>query len=142
MRRRSFFLALFLTLCSSSLRANVPDSVYLFAYNTDPGRGLSFAWSGNGRTWKHIADGAAFVSSDYGAWGREKKMHTPVLMPAGDGSWILEFRLNDSANQYAVARSRDLIDWLPQYYPFLPTTEPLRQRFQAYDSAFHDNVLY
>ena len=141
MRRRSFFLAFFLTLCSSSLRANVPDSVYLFAYNTDPGRGLSFAWSGNGRTWKRIADGAAFVSSDYGAWGREKKMHTPVLMPAGDGSWILEFRLNDSANQYAVARSRDLIHWLPQDYPFLPTTEAVRQRFQTYDAGLHDGVI-
>ena len=56
------------------LRANEPDSVYLFSYNPNPAQGLSFAYSADGRTWTSVADGASFVKSDYGTWGAEKKM--------------------------------------------------------------------
>lgn len=138
--RRSIFLFLFslsFVHCPLSVKANVPDSVYLFSYNTDPGRGLSFAWSANGQTWKRIAEGATFVSSDYGTWGREKKMHTPVLFQREDGLWQLEFRVNNSANQYATALSADLIHWRPQDYPYVENVEAVAQRFAAYDSDLH-----
>ena len=48
MRLLTSFLALAL-LSVMPVRANQPDSVYLFSYNPDPAQGLAFAYSADGQ---------------------------------------------------------------------------------------------
>ena len=97
----------------------VPDSVYLFSYNADARNGLNFAWSAHKDSWKSIGSGYAFVKSDYGTWGAEKRMFAPDLLRMPDGSWRCVFQVNDRANQFAVAESKDLVKWQPQDYPYM-----------------------
>ncbi|MCD8318625.1 MAG: carbohydrate binding domain-containing protein, partial [Paraprevotella sp.] len=99
--------------------AAVPDSVYLVAYNARATDGLNFAWSANRRNWTGIGPGYAFVKSDFGAWGAEKKMYHPDLIRMPDGTWRCVFQLNDHSNQFAVAYSEDLVKWRPQDYPYM-----------------------
>lgn len=98
---------------------NVPDSVLLLAYNTGPRQGLLLAYSADGRAWKSIGNGRAFVSSDYGAWGSEKQMHNPCVARKADGTWVAVWGLNERANQFAIATTPDLIHWKPQDYPYM-----------------------
>ncbi|MCR5780301.1 MAG: alpha-L-arabinofuranosidase [Bacteroidaceae bacterium] len=131
MNSRSSLVRLFvlaLTCLPTLAFANVPDSVYLFSYNTAPTSGLAFAWSGNGQTWRSIAGGATFVGSDFGTWGAEKKMYTPVLYQSADGLWNLDFKLNDRVSQYGHCTSTDLIHWRPQDYIYLQD----KQAVEAY----------
>ena len=123
------------------LRAHEPDSVYLFSYNVNPSSGLSFAYSADGRTWTSVADGAAFVKSDYGAWGAEKKMHRPVLARLADGTWQLTFEVNHKTNQYAVATSPDLIHWKPQDYPYVASREAVQQRFDDSECSYYQKAV-
>ncbi len=123
------------------LRANEPDSVYLFSYNPNPAQGLSFAYSADGRTWTSVADGAAFVKSDYGTWGAEKKMHRPVLARQADGTWQLTFEVNHKTNQYAIATSPDLIHWKPQDYPYVASREVVQQLFDDYEHNFYQKAV-
>lgn len=60
---------------------NEPNQVYLFSYSNRDGRsGLKFAWSPDGEKWFSVADGFAYVNSDFGPWGRAKTMFKPHLM--------------------------------------------------------------
>ena len=68
-----------LAVSTTTVWANEPDSVYLFAYNIAPHTGLSFAYSADGRTWRSIGRGASFVTSDFARWGTNKKMYSPQL---------------------------------------------------------------
>ncbi len=122
--------------------ANQPDSVFLFSFNAHPSQGLSFAYSADGHTWKTIADGASFVSSDYGTWGAEKKMHTPILHRTDTGLWELLFRVNDHVNQYARCVSPDLIHWKPQDYPYMKDAATVKAFFGAMEkSALHTALV-
>lgn len=135
MRLLTSFLALAL-LSVMPVRANQPDSVYLFSYNPDPAQGLAFAYSADGQQWTSVAGGASFVKSDYGTWGAEKKMHRPVLARLTDGTWQLMFAVNNRVNQYAVATSPDLIHWKPQDYPYVDNLETVRKMFDDAERAF------
>lgn len=101
------------------MMASVPDSVYLFSYNSSPRNGLNFAWSADSKNWTAIGPEHAFVKSDYGTWGGEKQMFNPWLLRMPDGSWKCVFQVNDRANQFAVAESHDLVSWQPQDYPYM-----------------------
>lgn len=122
------------------LKANQPDSVYLFSYNTDPSRGLSFAYSADGRVWRSIADGATFVGSDFAQWGANKKMYSPRLTRTSEGAWDLVFGVGNNTRQYAHATSPDLMHWHPQDYPMASSSEALQQMLtnieQGYERAF------
>ncbi|MGB8194556.1 MAG: hypothetical protein WCF67_21670, partial [Chitinophagaceae bacterium] len=63
---------------------NEPDSAYLFSYGTN---GLRFAWSLDKEKWTAIGNGYAYVKSDYGRWGSEKKMIAPYLIQGRKGEW-------------------------------------------------------
>ncbi|GAB3419164.1 alpha-L-arabinofuranosidase C-terminal domain-containing protein [Niabella aquatica] len=100
--------------------APYPDSVYLFAYSPvkpNDRTGLAFAWSSDGSDWNAIGPEHYFVYSDYGAWGSQKKMHTPYLFQGTDGVWHLVWSLNDNEDVFAYAASKDLVDWGRQSYP-------------------------
>ncbi len=105
--------------CGTPVAAAVPDSVYVLAYNVHVGGGLNLAWSADRQHWKGIGPGYAFVKSDFGTWGAEKKMYNPTLVQMPDGTWRCVFQVNDYTNQFAVAYSTDLVKWQPQDYPFM-----------------------
>ena len=119
----------------SPVSAAVPDSVYLLSYNVHPGGGLNFAWSADRETWKGIGPGYAFVKSDLGTWGAQKKMFNPNLLRMADGTWRCVFQVNDNVNQFAVAVSKDLVKWQPQDYPFMEGVGSCLAPVLSYDAA-------
>lgn len=101
-----------------ALKANVPDSVYLFSYaNADGSGGLKLAWSADARSWNSLNSGNSFVNSDFGPWGRMKKMFAPKLVRLGrDGEWQCTWNLSKDGDGMATVTSPDLIKWNPQKY--------------------------
>lgn len=117
---------------------NVPDSVYVFAYNTgaNEGRnGLHFAWSANRKQWKEIGPEHAFVKSDYAAWGAGKRMYNPYLLLLSDGTWCCVWQVNNNVNQFAVTTTPDLINWYPQDYPYMEGVSSCLSPVVSYDKA-------
>lgn len=125
MKRQSFCKALCTFLCGYGVAASVsamtaiPDSVYLLSYNVDAGNGLNLAWSADRQHWKSIGPNHAFIKSDFGTWGRQKKMYNPNLLRMPDGTWCCVFQVNDYTNQFAVTVTDDLLHWAPQDYPLM-----------------------
>jgi alpha-L-arabinofuranosidase len=115
------FVLLLLLFGSSMLSfANEPDSVYLLSYATTKNaghNGLHFAWSMDGKFWRSIGPEAAFVSSDFGAWGSQKRMLTPYLTRDDQGIWHAVWSLNETEPAIAHAASADLVHWKRQAYP-------------------------
>lgn len=117
--KKCFFLLLLLSSCFPII-ANEPDSVYLFSYATTKNanhNGLHFAWSMDGKDWKTIGPEFGFISSDFGAWGSQKRMLTPYLTKGGDGLWHAVWSLNETEPALAHAASADLVHWKRQSYP-------------------------
>lgn len=99
---------------------NEPDSVYLFAYATAKNNnhnGLHFAWSRDCDSWYSIGNEYAYVRSDYGRWGSEKRMITPYLLQGPDGVWQCVWSLNEREPRFAHVASADLLYWGRQSYP-------------------------
>lgn len=99
---------------------NEPDSAYIFAYATDKNKnynGLHFAWSLDAEKWQAIGPEFSFLKSDYGAWGRDKRMLLPALFQGYDGLWHCVWTLNENDGVLAHASSADLINWKRQSYP-------------------------
>lgn len=88
----------------------------VFIYCPDRSQGLHIACLSADSTWQHIGQ---LCSSDYSTWGAEKKMYSPWVCRASDGTWRLVFQVNDYAPTLAIAYSKNLVDWRPQDYPRL-----------------------
>ena len=113
----TFFL---LFLANVSLRANEPDSAYVFSYtcgNNNNTAGLNFAWSVDRENWHAIGPEFRFLASDFGSWGSQKKMFNPFLFQDNNGLWHCLWTLNDDIQQFAHAASTDLYNWKRQSYP-------------------------
>lgn len=131
MKRKTLLLLCFmvgqcLTVAYAGLNAicNEPDSAYLFAYSTEKNRnhnGLHFAWSQDGENWYPIGPEHSFLKSDYGAWGRDKRMISPVVFQGNDGLWHAVWTLNEEDGVLAHATSSDLVNWNRQSYPEVAT---------------------
>ncbi|MDO6430430.1 alpha-L-arabinofuranosidase C-terminal domain-containing protein [Flavitalea sp. BT771] len=96
-----------------------PDSIYLFSYAKakDNGRsGLQFAWSRDKSTWYPIGTDFSYLRSDYGPWGSDKQMWTPILTLDNAGSWQCTWRVSQREKILARAASADLITWGRQSY--------------------------
>lgn len=119
MKTRFLVLPLFVLTVLAAL-ANEPDSVYLFSYATGKNNnhnGLHFAWSTDRKTWQPIGNEFAYLKSDYGRWGSEKRMIAPYLLQGAGGIWQCVWSLNERDNAFAHASSTDLVDWGRQSYP-------------------------
>ncbi|WP_319591799.1 alpha-L-arabinofuranosidase C-terminal domain-containing protein [uncultured Draconibacterium sp.] len=113
----TFFL---LFLATVSLRANEPDSAYVFSYTCGKNNntaGLNFAWSVDHENWHAIGPEFRFLASDFGTWGGQKKMFDPFLFQDNDGLWHCLWTLNEDIQQFAHAASTDLYNWKRQSYP-------------------------
>lgn len=97
-----------------------PDSAQLFAYakEKNAGReGLLYAWSLDGKQWNSIGTELAFVKSDYGRWGEEKRMINPVVIPKKEGGWAAIWQLSPSSEgPYAYTHTSDFYTWGRQEY--------------------------
>ena len=110
------FTTLLIMLCATLNATAAPqDSVYIKAFGTRPQEGLRLAYSADQRTWVNVGDGYDLFRSDFGTWGAEKKMHTPVLSYR-DGLFHAEFIPNPQFQIVATTESEDLIVWKPQEY--------------------------
>lgn len=86
----------------------------IFVYSPGEHAGLHVAYLTNQEQWHDIGQ---VCGSDYGPWGTEKRMYTPYVLHAADGTWRLLFSVNSSAPCMAAAYSEDLVTWRPQDYP-------------------------
>jgi len=131
-----------LTYASNNKGLNEPDSVYLFSYSTN-GQGLRFSWSQDKQSWTSGGNENIFLKSDYGEWGREKKLNTPYLIQGKDGKWQLVWNLNNSTLQFAHASSADLIHWSPQSYPYLTKGKNVLRPVISYNkSSDNYTIIY
>ena len=95
-----------------------PDSAYIFSYSSGKSAdGLHFAWSTDQINWHPIGPQHNYINSDYGTWGSEKRMVSPVLFSGADGQWHCLWSLNDKDGTFAHAASKDLLYWGRQSYP-------------------------
>ena len=95
------------------------DSLLLFSYTTPKANnttGLHLAWSRDGQQWNKIGGDFAFVKSDYGPWGRGKRMYDPVLERMPGGTWACSWLVKEGGQTMAITESRDLMLWKPQEY--------------------------
>ena len=70
----------------SLLKANEPDSAYIFAYGMENGSGLYYAWSLDKNEWHSIGHHHV-LRSDYGRWGSQKRMYDPYIIQTPDKQW-------------------------------------------------------
>ncbi|TJZ52457.1 alpha-L-arabinofuranosidase [Sphingobacterium olei] len=97
-----------------------PDSALLFAYSTTKNNnknGLHYAWTIDQKKWHLVGPEHSFVRSDYGTWGAQKRMISPVLIKGVDNKWHAIWQLNEQDGVFAHASSDDLIFWYRQSYP-------------------------
>lgn len=106
----------------------------LFIYSPDPTQGLHAAYMDFDGNWQEIGQ---LCASDYGRWGSEKRMYSPNVVHASDGTWRAVWQVNDHAPCFAAAYSEDLITWRPQDYPRVTTKTCLRPIvFEGEDGSY------
>ncbi|TFF40981.1 alpha-L-arabinofuranosidase C-terminal domain-containing protein [Mucilaginibacter psychrotolerans] len=115
-----------------------PDSAYLFAYasaKNNHDAGLQLAWSVDKTKWESIGTNYGFVKSDYGPWGRGKKMFNPFLFRDRAGLWHCVWGLGSDIRAFAHAASVDLINWKRQSYPAITKGDAFLNTSVTYDAA-------
>ena len=88
----------------------------VFIYSPAANQGLHLAYLTDDERWVDVGQ---LCSSDFGAWGKEKKMYRPFVTKANDGTWRALWSVNTTSPQFAVAYSEDLVTWRPQDYPIV-----------------------
>lgn len=115
--------ALSLILCAvtvTTLYANHPDSVYVRPDVREGVRDFQIAYSIDGLHWTHL-DYTLF-SSDYGSWGKQKKMFYPVISYDGK-KYVATFIPDTLLHDVAMTESADAVLWKPQVYKSLSSKE-------------------
>lgn len=124
-KQKKHFLRLVL-LCFSTLSTygNTPDFAYIFSYSSGKSfDGLHFAWSVDQVNWHPIGPQHNYMHSDYGSWGSQKRMVSPLLFPGANGQWHCLWSLNETDGTFAHAASKDLLYWGRQSYPVVMTNQ-------------------
>ncbi|MCD7722005.1 MAG: alpha-L-arabinofuranosidase [Prevotellaceae bacterium] len=124
-----------------ALSAGVPDSVYVRPYGNEKGQGLFLEWSSDGKQWSQELNDC-ILTSDYGPWGKGKKMYAPSWAAGEDGMVALVFQVNDRAEQFGVTCTRDLVHWRPQDYPFMPGAGQCLSPEISYDGTQYTVVFH
>lgn len=117
--------------------ANHPDSVYVKTVHEGPGSGVRVEYSADKHTWIPIEK--QLFSSDFGEWGRQKKMYSPVLRYDGK-KFYAEFLLGEDIHQYAKTESEDMFVWKPQDYPFL-TDDEFKAKKKELEKESVNNIM-
>lgn len=117
----------FMPVALSGVQASDPDApaytilgkdstCQIFVYSPAPDKGLHLAYLTDDERWVDVGQ---LCASDYGPWGSGKKMYRPFVTKASDGTWRALWSVSQSAPQFAVAYSEDLVTWRPQDYPIV-----------------------
>ncbi len=109
------WIVFFLLLLPELAMATEVDSVWVRPRAYARGAGMGVDYSVDRQEWDSIC--GRLVTSDYGPWGKEKKLYNPSLTVGRDGEIALVFQVNKKDNQFAVSHTKDLIHWRPQDYP-------------------------
>lgn len=120
MRQSKLLLLLAIILFAMPSLANEPDSAYIFVYSTKKNtdhNGMHIAWSVNNKDWRSIGPEHAFLKSDYGTWGPEKRMVSPYVYRDANGLWHCIWSVNEKDGAFSYTTSKDLIYWKTQSYP-------------------------
>ncbi|MBF4472956.1 alpha-L-arabinofuranosidase C-terminal domain-containing protein [Flavobacterium sp. HJJ] len=122
-KQKKYFLGLlFAFFTAFSAFANNPKEAYIFSYTSGKSfDGLHFAWSTDKINWHPIGPEYSYIHSDYGAWGSQKRMVSPIVFPGADGQWHCVWSLNEKDGNFAHASSKDLLYWGRQSYPVVMT---------------------
>lgn len=112
------------TACQALAQSSTPaysiigkdSTCQIFVYSPSEKDGLHLAYLTESETWKEIGQ---LCSSDYGQWGSQKKMYSPFVIKANDGTWRAVWSVNNVSPCFAAAYSEDLITWRPQDYPII-----------------------
>ena len=106
----------------------------IFIYSPNERAGLHAAYMDFDGNWNEIGQ---LCASDYGPWGAEKRMYSPNVVRAHDGTWRAVWQLNEVSPCFAAAYSSDLLTWRPQDYPRVSTSNCLRPIvFEGDDGSF------
>ncbi|MFV8465461.1 alpha-L-arabinofuranosidase C-terminal domain-containing protein [Flavobacterium sp. LB1P62] len=117
-QKKHFLGLLFMCFSAFSTFANNPNEAYIFSYTSGKSfDGLHFAWSIDQINWHPIGPEYHYIHSDYGRWGSEKRMVSPILFLGADGLWHCIWSLNEKDGTFAHASSQDLLYWGRQSYP-------------------------
>ena len=133
---RKTIAALMLTM-GLTASANHPDSVYIKPDVRNGSSAFQISYSIDGKHWKHLNH--TLFSSDYGPWGRQKKMYYPVISYDGR-QYSATFIPDTTVNQIAVTKTETLALWKPQDYPVLSVSE-FAKRLLSQKKAAADNVI-
>ena len=102
------------------VHANRVDSVWIKPDIKDGAQHLQIAYSHDKKHWTHV-DYTIF-SSDYGAWGSEKKMWYPNIFFDGK-QFKAYFIPNLKAKEVGRTVSDNLVLWKPQDYEYVENQE-------------------
>jgi alpha-L-arabinofuranosidase len=125
MKNKLFFLFVSCLLSLSCKAQSLPlymvagrdTTVRIFLYSPGPSAGLHVAYLNSYQNWQELGQ---LLTCDYGPWGASgKKMYTPFVAKANDGSWRALWSLDHHSPAFAVDYSEDLIHWRPQDYPIV-----------------------
>jgi len=144
MKPQSIIFLFLAILFGAQVRANEPDSAYVFSYATlkDKGHnGLHYAWSVDRKHWQGIGPEFRFLFCDFGTWGSQKRMITPFLFQDQKGSWHEIWSLNETVGQFAHAETNDLFTWEPQVYPEVMTKGNVMLPEVSYQSAENNYLV-
>lgn len=110
-------LTALLALCLFATKLSAQNSdTRIFIYCPGEKAGLHVAADTAGRGFSDLGQ---LCSSDYGPWGKDKRMIEPYVLHAADGTWRAVWQVNETAPTFAATYSDDLINWRPQDYPRL-----------------------
>ena len=105
-----------ISLASLALSATAGDKVFLYSPGIKDGVRIAYLDETKPNGGEYV-DIAQIFSSDYGQWGREKRMFSEYAIALDEGGYAAVFQVNDEAPCFAVAYSEDLTTWRPQDYP-------------------------
>lgn len=124
--------------------SNQPDSAYIFSYTTDKNsnkNGLHVAWSIDLVDWHPIGPEHSYLKCDYGNWGSEKRMLSPMLFQDTENTWHCLWSVNTTDGVFAHSASKDLVEWVPQTYPIVMEKGNCLLPEMAYDETNNEYII-
>ncbi|MDE6648617.1 MAG: carbohydrate binding domain-containing protein [Muribaculaceae bacterium] len=94
------------------------DHMEMLAFSMPDGSGgLKLASrSGTGKEWRTVGNFHSFLGSDFGAWGRGKRMHNVRIGQDDSGTFWILFNPDIEGEVVAYTSSTDFEHWKPQEY--------------------------
>lgn len=80
---------------------------------------MHIAWSIDKENWHSIGPEHSFLKSDFGRWGSQKRMLSPIIIQDKNGLWHCLFSVNEEEGVVAHTSSKDMMTWRPQSYNYL-----------------------